>query len=255
LQAANEELRRSNAALTVERARVETANDALRRANSDLEQFAYSASHDLQEPIRNVAIYTQVLERHYGNAFDDRARQYLAFIRDGAQRMELLVRGLLAYTEAASGDPEPAGIIDANVAFDRAVANLSEAIRQAGASVVSTGLPEVRMHEVHLQQLFQNLIGNAVKYRSEEPPCIRVAADAVEGYWRFSVRDNGIGIDPEYKEKIFGIFKRLHSNGKYAGAGIGLAICQRVVERYGGRIWVESKAGEGSTFLFTIRNE
>jgi PAS domain S-box-containing protein len=224
--------------------------DELRRANEDLKQFAFAASHDLQEPIRNVAVYSELVAARYHGQLDDEGRQYLAFLQEGAQRLARLVHDLLDYTRASMAEltGTPA---DASVALENAVVALAEAIRESGAQVTSDPLPQVFMGEAHLQQVFQNLIGNALKYRSEVPPRIHVSAVERGMMWRFSVEDNGIGIDAQFKEKIFGVFKRLHT-GKYSGNGIGLAICQRVVERYGGRIWVESIPGKGSTFFFTV---
>ncbi len=225
--------------------------EELRRANDDLEQFAYSASHDLQEPIRNVAVYSELIARRYENVLDEEGKQFLEFLREGGHRLATLVNDLLAYTRASmaelSGKP-----VDSETVLRSSLANLSEALRETSAEVSNDPLPEVYMGEAHLQQVLQNLIGNAIKYRSEQPPRIHVSAARFAGMWCFSVRDNGIGIDPRYKEKIFGVFKRLHHDRKYSGTGIGLAICQRVVERYGGRIWVESEPGKGSTFYFTI---
>jgi signal transduction histidine kinase len=241
LQAVNEDLRRSN--------------EALRRANADLEQFAYSASHDLQEPLRNMAIYAQLLNRRYAHVLDERGRDFLKIVSDGAQRMGLLITDLLIYTQTGCAETGRREIIDANAVLDKVLTDLSSAVREAGATIVNQGLPRLRMEDVHLQQLFQNIVGNALKYRSEEPPLIQVSSEQTGGCWRFSIQDNGIGINPEYKEKIFGIFKRLHGNSDYAGTGIGLAICQRLVERYDGRIWVESEAGKGATFFFTIRSD
>gem|GEM_PF-2760319 len=224
----------------------------LRRANRDLEQFAYSASHDLQEPIRNIAIFSQILGKRYGDKLDPEGLRYLKFVTDGAHRMELLVKDLFAYTHSTVVSEEPLGMIDAKAALTKALSNLSEAIRESGAEIVQGLLPVIRMHEIHLQQLFQNLIGNAIKYRSEALPRIHVSAERLLGCWRFSVADNGIGIDSQYNDLIFGIFKRLHTQDRYPGTGIGLAICQRLVDRYGGQIAVQSEAGKGATFLFTV---
>jgi PAS domain S-box-containing protein len=228
------------------------ANAALTRANGDLQQFAYSASHDLQEPIRSISVYGEMLSQRYRDRLDERGLQYLSFMTKGAQHMEQLVKDLLAYTQTSETLSEP-GAVDAGVALEQALANVAEAIRQAGAVVSHEALPTVRMHEVELQQLFQNIIGNAIKYRKEdETPRIHVAARFEDGRWLFSIRDNGIGIAPAYKDTIFGIFKRLHTDAKYSGTGIGLAICQKIVERNGGRIWVESEEGQGATFFFTL---
>lgn len=230
------------------------SNTELRRANADLEQFAYSASHDLQEPIRNIAISGDVLNRRYGQALDTNAKEYLAFMTNGAKRMERLVKDLLAYTQSANRDGESVETSDAAAALEQALSILSSNINEADAAVTYDALPTVRIPAVQLEQLFQNLIGNAIKYRRDnEAPRIHVGAEREDQHWRFAVCDNGIGIPPEYKERIFGIFKRLHTEGKYAGTGIGLAICQRIVERSGGRIWVESEGeGKGSTFYFTL---
>jgi signal transduction histidine kinase len=227
--------------------------EELQRANDDLQQFAYSASHDLQEPIRNVAIYSEIVAKRYRNQLDADGQQFLGFLTEGGRRLSTLINDLLAYTRAGAvpGDTAAARA-DSSVVLQHTLSSLAEAIRESGATVTHDGLPEVPMSEAHLQQMFQNLIGNALKYRKDEPPEIQISAVKADGAWRFSVRDNGIGIDPQYNEKIFGVFKRLHRDQKYSGTGIGLAICQRVVRRYGGRIWVESAPGEGSTFCFTI---
>ena len=226
--------------------------DQLRRANQDLEQFAFSASHDLQEPLRTVKIYSELLVKRHADKLDGEALQFMKFLRNGATRMEALVRDLLTYTQAARFD-EPTKITDANEALKTALANLSGAIVESGAEVTTGPLPPVLVNATHLLQLFQNLIGNAIKYRSpERMPAVHIEAERQSGYWVFSIVDNGIGIDPEYKENIFGLFKRLHSNDEYSGTGIGLAICQRIVDRYHGRIWVESEPGRGSTFRFSV---
>jgi PAS domain S-box-containing protein len=223
----------------------------LRRANLDLEQFAYSASHDLQEPIRNVAVYSEIVARRYEHVLDAQGKQFLGILREGGIRLATLVSDLLAYTRASMAELMETPV-DSAAALRNSLANLSEAIRQSGAEVTYDALPEVFMGEAHLQQVFQNLVGNALKYRTELPPRIHISAERRGEFWRFSVTDNGIGIDPQYKEKIFGVFKRLHHTQQYSGTGIGLAICQRVVERYGGRIWVESEPGKGATFYFTV---
>lgn len=235
-----------------ERARVEETNLALRRANADLEQFAYSASHDLQEPLRMVSIYSQLLRKRFGSQLGDKGDEYIHYTIEGATRMENLVRDLLAYTSASSATNTPTEAVESGTVLQSAIANLRVAIQQTGAMIQSGPLPQVRMHQVHLEQLFQNLLGNAIKYRSAEPLRIAVTAELRDREWLFAVKDNGIGIDPQYKEHIFGIFKRLHTPAEYSGTGIGLAICQRIVERAGGRIWVDSELGRGATFFFTI---
>jgi PAS domain S-box-containing protein len=222
------------------------------RANQDLEQFAFSASHDLQEPLRSVKIYSELLVQRFGDRLDGDASAFLEFITSGASRMEMLIRDLLAYTKAGQLE-RPAEPVDAGEALARVVANLSGAISESGATVTSDSLPLLRVHATQLQQLFQNLIGNAVKYRRPEaPPMINVRVQRAGESWLFSVSDNGLGIEAEYKERVFGLFKRLHTGDEYSGTGIGLAICQRIVERYHGRIWVESEPGKGSTFFFTL---
>jgi len=226
--------------------------EEIRRANQDLEQFAFSASHDLQEPLRNIKIYSELLGCELGGNLHPDAQRYLEYVRSGATRMETLVRDLLAYTRAGKFE-EPAEPADANEALQAALSALSGAMTEVRARVTSTPLPTVRVHATHLEQLFQNLIGNAIKYRSPERiPEIDVGAKRQNDHWVFAVSDNGIGIESEYKENIFGLFQRLHNSDEYPGTGIGLAICQRIVERYHGRVWVESEVGKGSTFRFTL---
>ena len=225
--------------------------EELQRANDDLQQFAYSASHDLQEPIRNVAVYSELVAKRYHSVLDADGQQFLGFLQEGGRRLATLINDLLTYTRAGMAQVNEAPVAASQV-LQHALSSLAEAIREGDARVTWDELPEVYMAESHLQQVFQNLIANALKYRSEAAPQIHVSADVQGTGWRFSVRDNGIGIDPKYKEKIFGVFKRLHQDQKYTGTGIGLAICQRVVERYGGRIWVESELGQGSRFIFTL---
>jgi PAS domain S-box-containing protein len=224
----------------------------LQRANQDLEQFAHSASHDLQEPLRTVKIFSELLSNRYGDKLDDKALEFLGNVRDGACRMEMLVRDLLTYSQVATIDGDPA-YVDANVAMRAAIGNLAGTITETGAAVDSELLPSVRVHQTQLQQVFQNLIGNAIKYhRPGIPPVVHTTARFEDGNWLFSIADNGIGIEPQFKERIFGLFKRLHTGDEYSGTGIGLALCQRIVERYHGRIWVESEPGKGSTFHFTL---
>ena len=226
------------------------ANEELVQANTDLEQFGYSASHDLQEPLRNVMIYSELLAKRYGSKLDGEALEIIGYLKGGAARMEMLVRDLLAYTQVKRLDPQEES--DAMQAMADTVANLANLIAESGARITYGELPRVAVAPVHLQQVLQNLVGNALKYRSERIPEIEIAAERRGGQWMFRVSDNGIGIDAEYKDRIFGLFKRLHSGKEYAGTGIGLAICLRIVERYGGRIWVESEIGKGSTFYFTL---
>ena len=229
------------------------ANNALRRANADLEQFAYAAAHDLKEPLRMVTVYSQMLNRAFREVLGAEGQKFLAYSIQGAQRMDALVQGLLAYLQASKFSEELLSATDAGTALQRAVENLQLTIEESGASVTRAKLPAVRVHEVHLEQLFQNLLGNAIKYRGARPPCIAVGAEqSSSGETVFFVRDNGIGIAPEYKEQVFELFKRLHTTDRYSGSGLGLSICKRILEHYGGRIWVESELGRGSTFYFTV---
>jgi len=228
--------------------------EELRRTNLDLEQFAYSASHDLQEPLRTIKIYSELLTQRCSGQILGEGLEFLNFIREGASRMEVLVRDLLAYTQVTKVDL-PHEKADANEALTAALANLTGAIAESGADITSDPLPCLRVLPTHFKQLFQNLIGNAIKYRSKDrTPKVHVTAEQHGELWVFSVRDNGLGIEPEYKDQVFLLFKRLHAAAEYSGTGLGLAICQRIVELYRGRIWVESELGQGSTFLFTIPN-
>jgi PAS domain S-box-containing protein len=233
------------------------ANEALQRSNADLAQFAYAASHDLQEPLRMVSIYSQLLREEFAGGLDSRAASYIDFAVGGAQRMSKLLKALLDYSRVDHESPAWSQRTDANAAFAAALLNLETMIRDTQADICAGPLPMVRVPEIHLTQLFQNLIGNALKYRKESYPpgeTIRVRIEATPqggGQWLFAVRDNGIGIEPEYLTQIFGVFKRLHGPN-VDGTGIGLALCQRIVERAGGRIWAESQAGQGATFFFTL---
>jgi light-regulated signal transduction histidine kinase (bacteriophytochrome) len=227
------------------------ANEALQRSNADLEQFAYAASHDLQEPLRMISLYTQLLQEEYGGLLDETARSYVDFAVSGAQRMERLLQDLMAYSRVSGGPADPVESSSAAVALDAALGNLEATVRKSGAQFHIGELPSVAAPSVHLVLLFQNLIGNALKYSGGRVPEVWIDAAPTERLWKFSVRDNGIGIEPQYAKQIFGIFKRLHG-AEYEGTGIGLAVCQRIVERMGGRIWLESTPGAGSTFFFTL---
>jgi light-regulated signal transduction histidine kinase (bacteriophytochrome) len=199
-----------------------------------------------------VSTYGEMLRRKYGNQLDARAEEYIGYIVEGGSRMERLLRDLRAFTHASLATHGPPPIVDSQTALDSALTNLTAAIGENGAEITSDPLPCVAIHQFQLEQLFQNIIGNAIRYRSEASPRIHVDAERNCRRWRFSIRDNGIGIDPEYKEQVFGIFKRLHTSSEYPGTGMGLAICQRIVERAGGRIWVDSEPGRGSTFFFEL---
>jgi len=225
--------------------------ETLARVNADLEQFAHSASHDLKEPIRNIAIYGELLALYFGQHLDAQGKQFLEFMISGARQIEVLVNDLLLFTQAASIVEEIPDPCPSETPLEGALAGLREAIRESSAVVTRDSLPAVRVREVHLQQLFQNLVGNAIKYRREEPR-VHISAADQNGHWVFSVKDNGIGFDPIYNEQVFGIFKRLHTSKQYSGTGMGLAICQRIVQRYRGRIWATSEVGNGSEFFFAI---
>jgi signal transduction histidine kinase len=223
----------------------------LARSNAELERFAYVASHDLQEPLRMVTSHLKLLEGDYKGRLDSTADEFIAHAVDGATRMQTMIKDLLAYSRVGmwGEDFEPT---DCEVVFDQTLADMQVAIEESGAVVTHDPLPTVMADDLQLGQVFQNLIGNAIKFRGEEPPRVHVSAQQEGDEWVFSVRDNGIGIDPEYADCIFEIFQRLHTQEEYPGTGIGLAICKKIVERHGGRIWVESQPGKGSTFYFTI---
>ena len=241
------------AELAAANAALEGLNLTLRRANEDLNRFAYSASHDLQEPIRMVAIYSELLNRRIGEALDEKAQRYMAFVTDGAARMEALVKGLLSYAQIGHQQPSHRASVDSSVVFLEVLKVLEPKIQECGANVTAGALPVVPIAEVHLTQLLQNLLSNSLKYRHpDRPPIVSLGAKDEGSYWQFCVEDNGIGIEPKYREYVFGLFKRLHANHRFEGSGIGLSICERVVDLYGGRIWVESPAGEGSRFCFTL---
>ncbi|HEY4845754.1 MAG TPA: ATP-binding protein [Candidatus Dormibacteraeota bacterium] len=223
----------------------------LKRSNADFEQFAYVASHDLQEPLRMVSGFTGLLKRRYGGKLDADADEYIEFAVAGANRMQALINDLLSYSglnrEQIAGKP-----VDTQVVLDQALANLQMAIEERSAMVSSGQLPTVWANQGMLVRLFQNLIGNALKFCKAERPIVRVQAERRGGEWAFSVADNGIGIEPQYRDRIFLLFQRLHKQSEYPGTGIGLAVCKRIVERNGGRIWLESEVGKGTTFFFTL---
>ncbi len=223
----------------------------LERSNAELQQFAYVASHDLQEPLRMISSYLQLLERRYKGQLDADADDFIFYAVDGAKRMQELINDLLSYSRVQTrGKPfEPT---DAEQILDLTLKNLQTAIEESAAEITHDPLPTVVVDEVQMVQVFQNLIGNAIKFRGDAPPRIHVSAETKANEWIFSIRDNGIGIELQYADKIFGIFQRLHGTREYPGTGIGLAVCKRIVERHGGRIWFDSEPGKGSTFYFTI---
>jgi len=223
----------------------------LTRSNAELEQFSYVASHDLQAPLSTIAGYAQLLEKRCHNQLDAQGNKFIRNIVNSCGRMQALIDDLLEYSRVGRSE-KPFDVIDCNLVFEDACANLQLAIRQERASVTRGDLPRVTGDSFQLLQLFQNLIGNAIKYRSSEAPMVRVSASRQGDSWVFSVQDNGIGIAEQYHPRIFQLFQRLHSEKQYSGTGIGLAICQRIVERHGGRLWVESEPNRGSTFYFSI---
>lgn len=230
---------------------LERAVTDLRRSNEELEQFAYVASHDLQEPLRKIASFCNLLESRYAEKLDDKAGTYLHYIVDGALRMQALVNDLLHYSRVATRGKEFAPTNTAEL-LQEALSNLEVALAESEASVTYDTLPQLNGDRAQLVRLLQNLVGNSVKYRGDEAPRIHVGVVQVGDEWEFSVQDNGIGIAPEYAERIFVIFQRLHTREEYGGTGIGLAVCKKIVERHGGRIWVESQEGAGATFRFTL---
>ena len=223
----------------------------LLRSNAELEQFAYVASHDLQEPLRMVTGYTQLLVKRYRDRLDADAQEYFRFMVDGAKRMQGLIQDLLTYSRVGSRG-KPFGPTDCDEILQRSLQGLQVAIDESGAQVTSDPMPTICADEGQLGQLLQNLIANGIKYRNGQAPRIHIGCERRNGHWQFSVADNGIGIDPQYGEKIFIIFQRLHTREEYEGSGIGLAICKKIVERHGGKIWLESELGKGSTFYFSI---
>jgi PAS domain S-box-containing protein len=226
--------------------------EELKRSNEELGQFAYIASHDLQEPLRMVASYTQLLSKRYKGQLDADADEFIAFAVDGASRMQQLIEDLLAFSRVATtGNP----LLDTSseYALEQALQNLHWAIKDSGAIVTHDALPAVQADEMQLVQLFQNLVGNAVKYQGPGIPEVHISASgSARTRWTFAVKDNGLGIDPQYFERIFGMFQRLHKRDEFSGTGVGLAICKKIVERHGGTLWVASKPGEGSTFSFAL---
>jgi light-regulated signal transduction histidine kinase (bacteriophytochrome) len=223
----------------------------LARSNADLEQFAYVASHDLQEPLRMVSSYMQLLSERYEAELDETGQRYIHYAVDGASRMQSLVRDLLSFSRVGSRGLEKVPT-DLNRVVGQTLNNFEVAIKECGAVVTSDDLPAVNGDPGQLTQLFQNLIGNAIKFHGATQPEVRISAERQPDEWLFTVTDNGVGFDAKYAERVFVIFKRLHSREEYPGTGIGLAICKKIVERHGGRIWAESEIGRGTTIFFTL---
>ena len=229
------------------------SNRELLKSNKELEQFAYIASHDLREPLRMVTSFTQLLAQRYQNRLDDEADTIIGFAVDGAKRMETLIDDLLLYSRVGKND-KPLQVVDCNLVLQKALSNLQLLIQENNATIVVRPLPQIVGDESQLIQLFQNLIDNAITYRSESPPLIEIDGRSDRHEWLFSIKDNGIGIDPKYNNRIFEVFQRLHPKERYSGSGVGLAICKKIVEHYGGNIWVESELGAGSIFWLTLNN-
>ena len=225
--------------------------EELSRSNKELEQFAYVASHDLQEPLRMVASYTQLIAQRYRGKLDTDADEFINYAVDGAIRMQAIINDLLMLSRVSTRSTAFSKV-DAKAALDKALANLRLVIEETGATIICDSLPTLNADGSQLAQLFQNLIGNAIKFCGSNSPRVEIGAEQQDGEWVFHVRDNGIGIAPEYFERIFLMFQRLHTKKEYPGTGIGLTICKKIVERHGGRIWIESEQGKGTTFYFTI---
>ena len=231
--------------------RLKQITDEMQRSNTDLEQFAYVISHDLQEPLRMVSSYTQLLAKRYSKKLDADADEFIAYAVDGAKRMQTLLHDLLEYSRVGTRG-KPFSLVNCEHIVEQAMANLKIAIEECGASVSYDVLPSIMGDEGQLVQLFQNLIGNAIKFRREEAPEVHIAAQRRNNMVTFSVKDNGIGIDPQHSQNIFEIFRRLHTRDEYPGTGMGLAICKKIVERHGGHISAQSQPGQGSTFYFSV---
>jgi light-regulated signal transduction histidine kinase (bacteriophytochrome) len=227
------------------------SSEALCRSNEELAQFAYVASHDLQEPLRKIASFCKLLGEHCRGRLDADADRYIDFAIDGSRRMQTLITDLLALSQVDSR-ARPSVVCDTCVACDAAIERLEVAIEESGATVTRGVLPSLEADVNQVTQLFQNLIGNAIKFCGDRHPEVRITATRRGGDWEFVVRDDGIGIAPEFHEQIFGVFRRLHGREEFPGNGIGLAICKKIVERSGGRIWVDSVPGRGSKFRFTL---
>ena len=230
---------------------VEKRSEELARSNAELEQFAYVASHDLQEPLRSLVGFTSLLERRYRSVLEETGSAYITRIVNAATRMQQLINDLLTYSRVGRGT-EGFDASDCGSLLDLELESLRASIQKSGAHVTRDVLPTLNSHPALIGQIFRNLVSNAIKFRAQEPPRIHVSASQTNSDWVFAIRDNGIGIEPQYADRIFSIFQRLHTREEYPGTGIGLSVCKKAVEQLGGRIWVESEYGKGSTFSFTI---
>ena len=223
----------------------------LQRSNEDLQQFAYVSSHDLQEPLRAIISFSQLLEDEYKDDIDKAGKEFLHFITDGAKKMNTLIKDLLAYSRITT-HAKPPKWNNLETILENSLFNLSESIKESGAIITHDKLPTLKVDKTQFLQLFQNFVSNAIKFRREETPRIHIGVKNIDIGWLFSIEDNGIGIESQYFDRIYNIFYRLHTKEEYPGTGIGLPICKKIIHRYGGEIWVESKIGKGSTFYFTI---
>lgn len=228
-----------------------TIIEDLRRSNEDLQQFAYVASHDLQEPLRAIMSFSQLLEEKYYDKLNSNGKEFISFITEGAKNMNVLIKDLLAYSRITTHAEEPS-FHDLEVILKDALYNLQEAIKESGAVITYDEMPTLKVDRTQFLQLFQNFISNAIKFRREIPPKIHVGVREGSVAWLFSIKDNGIGIESKYFDRLYNIFYRLHTKEEYPGTGIGLPICKKIIQRYGGKVWVESELGKGATFYFTI---
>ena len=266
LRAVNEELEAQSAALAAtntrlqeeiaEHQRTEVAlvrqAQALARSNKELQQFAYVASHDLREPLRKVRSYTELLQRRYQGQIDEKADKYIGYIVGGATRMQTLITDLLSYSQVGKEEALSLTSLDLNETLSQTLVDMERTIQESQAAIAHDPLPTIVADPSQMAQLFQNLLSNALKFRGEGPPRVHITAEPKNDRWLFAFRDNGIGIEPQYAERVFVIFQRLHTREEYPGTGIGLAICKKIVENHNGRIWLESELGQGSTFYFTL---